>query len=340
MDVFDRLRVPPVSHSREAFLQEHNPLEGDTPPRKSVEDWLDVGFFVDRKNSICKLEGRDSDVGVYPAASQKPFVARGEDFWLPVSRQLLMNIAQKGIHFMKRRKQNWVEGSLGVVSRWGAVAIVAAFVCLGQVTKARAADTAMGGQKWYESVRLRVDGNLAGRVVKFTPSGEVVPAQAKVFFVQNGQVVGNVQTGENGAFQAMKLSPGVYSVMAAGADGIAVLAVRVLPYASPEVKRQASGASESSGGLRARTVALAETPADENTLEIPLIPRSDLDALQAVLGEQVPGMAGVAPGAATTPGAAGPGGAGAAGGGLGALAGLAGLAGTAGGGVPASPKAP
>jgi hypothetical protein len=206
----------------------------------------------------------------------------------------------------------------------------------------------VGATKWFEIVRLRVDGSFTSRTWVVKPSGEIAPARARVFFVQNGAVVHATPRGEGGVSQATRLAPGVYSVMAAGHDGIAVIAVRVLPYEAPDAKPRASASQAAK--VPAQTVAFAGAPvppAEEGFLDIPLIPRSDLDALQAVLGEEVPGMgAAVPPGAAAAPGVGGgaAGGAGAAGGGLGALAGLAGLAGVAGaagGGAPqASPKAP
>ena len=93
-------------------------------------------------------------------------------------------------------------------------------------------------------VRLRVDGNLAGRVSALDSKGMLIPVRAGIQFVRDGRTVATVRSDEMGNFQAIGLQPGPYSVAATGrtmtADTrqyIGGMGVLVLPYdptASPD----------------------------------------------------------------------------------------------------------
>ncbi|MGQ9574323.1 MAG: carboxypeptidase regulatory-like domain-containing protein [Thermoguttaceae bacterium] len=107
-------------------------------------------------------------------------------------------------------------------------------------------------------VRLHVDGNLAGRVSSLDASGNRVPARAQISFFRNGEVVAVAHSDEQGRFQVTGLEPGVYSVVASGAEGFAAVSVQVLPYAQQAAK-------------------------EELVLELTLVPGEEADALAGML---------------------------------------------------------
>jgi hypothetical protein len=191
----------------------------------------------------------------------------------------------------------------------------------------------------FHNVYLRVDGCLAGRTSLLGPSGERNPARVRIALVQGGQVVQSIRCGEGGLFQAPRVAPGVYSVIAAGREGVGICAVRVLPYQAAEATSQPTALK--AGAATVRTVALQGGPsqqplADQSLLDITLIPASDVEALSAILAEELPG---IAPPVGVPAGISGGGGGGGGGAGLGLL-GLGGLGGLAGLAGEASPKAP
>jgi hypothetical protein len=160
-------------------------------------------------------------------------------------------------------------------------------------------------------VHLRVDGNLFGRISLFASTGNLVPAKATIHFVQNGHEVFTTQSDERGNFQAVGLRPGVYSVIAMGADGFTAFSVLVLPY-DPAI------------------------PEDELLLQGTLIPPADM-ALLTQMFSATPVPVTTPPMAVGPMGGGGGGGAGFRGFALGGLAGLAGLAGLGGEEKPATP---
>ena len=211
---------------------------------------------------------------------------------------------------------------------------------LAPVQPAPTAREARGGSGVrFHNVYLRVDKNLAGRASLLGPSAERLPARVRIAFVRGGQVVQSTRSGEGGLFQVPGLAPGLYSVIAAGREGVGVCAVSVLPYQAAEGMSRPTASQ--AGAVRARSAAFeADSPpkpaGDQTLLDITLIPASDVEVLLAMLAEEVPEIGppvGAASGA-TTGGGGGGGGAGLGLLGLGGLGGLAGLAGEA------SPKAP
>lgn len=81
-------------------------------------------------------------------------------------------------------------------------------------------------------VHLSQEGLVRGRLYRLDGDRRsLVSAQgAHVRFVQDGEVVAVSEPNINGVFQASGLSPGGYSVLIDGADGMAVFSLRVLPY--------------------------------------------------------------------------------------------------------------
>jgi hypothetical protein len=119
-------------------------------------------------------------------------------------------------------------------------------------------------------VYLRVDGNLAGRVSILDSAGKRLPAKAHVSFIQRGKTLSAVDTNERGQFQVHGLQAGVYSVIASGPDGFAVIAAQVLPPAG-------------------------DAPRDQLLLDLTLVPSDDADALSKLLAQTEPPEPPVAP---------------------------------------------
>jgi hypothetical protein len=76
---------------------------------------------------------------------------------------------------------------------------------------------------------LQNDGNLLGKVQTVDDLGPLIPARVRLYFVRRGAVVTHALPDETGTFQATGLSPGYYSVVAAGQGGFSAVAVRILP---------------------------------------------------------------------------------------------------------------
>lgn len=104
----------------------------------------------------------------------------------------------------------------------------------GQADVARAELPADG--PWYANHELpvRADGNLPGELRVFDESGNLVPARVRLFFLQDGETIVQTRPDEQGNFQVVGLTPGVYSVVAAGPEGFGAFSVRVLPATEPE----------------------------------------------------------------------------------------------------------
>ena len=83
---------------------------------------------------------------------------------------------------------------------------------------------------WVYTVSQTVDGNVAGRTSAFSEAGRLRPARVRVGFVQGGRIVSATASDEAGRFLVKGIAPGVYTVIAAGSEGIGVLWVRVNPY--------------------------------------------------------------------------------------------------------------
>jgi hypothetical protein len=170
--------------------------------------------------------------------------------------------------------------------------------------------------KAIRRVHLAIDGNLPGRTIRIDTRERPVPVKAKVWFLQNGQVVNEVRTDDDGRFQMIGLKPGNFSVIAAGRGAAGAVTVEVLPY-QPKLAKE----------LTVLIIELGEPPREGE-------PSEERVGGVPFTGEMAGAMAG--------PGAVAGGG-----GGLLGLAGLAaGLGGLAaglgggGGGGPASPVVP
>ena len=183
------------------------------------------------------------------------------------------------------------------------------------------------------TIKLRVDGNLAGRVTVLDSTGQHRPVRVRVALLRNRQVVGSARSDEMGYFQVPNVSPGVYSVVALGRDGFGAVGVRVLPFdrgVAMDPARPFDGA------------AAAELPFISNTVN----PHSEYQHAQAKIAEEVPELFGppvgmFPPGAPVAPEAGVVGGGGGGGGGMVPPFGFGGGGGGGGGGFPpASPSKP
>ncbi len=100
------------------------------------------------------------------------------------------------------------------------------------------ADTATGSKEPAAlKVRLQESGSLAGRLQMVYPTGKALPAQAKIAFSQEGDLVDSATTNEEGEFELAQLAPGTYNATAVAADNATDFQVDVLAYdpaAKPE----------------------------------------------------------------------------------------------------------
>jgi hypothetical protein len=102
---------------------------------------------------------------------------------------------------------------------------------------------------------LQSDGNLLGKVQTIDDAGTAVPSRVRLYFVRRGTVVTHALPDEQGSFQAAGLTPGYYSVVAAGQGGFAAVAVRILP--PPERPEP----------TKANTIGRTKTASFENTAQ-------------------------------------------------------------------------
>ena len=190
---------------------------------------------------------------------------------------------------------------------------------------------------WYANheMRLRSDGNLPGQLRAFDVAGNLTPVRARLFFIQNGQIIGRATADENGRFQAVGLEGGAYSVVAAGPDGFGAFSLRVLknngvPNVTPP-KVKSIGKYKEVANVRA----LADEALEPLMLDVSVIPPTDFPLISQIIRDQVPGLS-LAGGAAPLGGLGGTAlGTAVGGGGGGGLGGLLG-AGAALGGVGAA----
>lgn len=80
-------------------------------------------------------------------------------------------------------------------------------------------------------VQLAEDGLLPGRLSLIDPAAgdRIAVEEIVVHFVRNGTIVSVVEPGVGGVFQARGLTPGIYSVIAAGPSGLLASAVEIAP---------------------------------------------------------------------------------------------------------------
>jgi len=120
------------------------------------------------------------------------------------------------------------------------------------------------------SVRLRVDGNLAGRVAVLDSLGQVVPVRARIVLVRSGQVIAAARSDDTGAFQMLNVAPGPYSVMAVGREGLAAFAILVVPF---------DGSADGNG---------QSADANGQFLTVSLVPFGDYQLAAGLMGLQAP----------------------------------------------------
>jgi hypothetical protein len=168
--------------------------------------------------------------------------------------------------------------------------------------------SALPGVAGIQTVHLRRDGTLAGRVSLLDAAGEVRGTAARIKFI--GHATATTASDDDGDYSVDKLKPGIYAVLAASEEKSNVSTIRVLPFDE-------------------------NAPPEQLTLPLPLVLPTDSPFVQQLMGcagvwdPAGLGPAAFAPGMApapvgTAPGAFGgaAGGAMGGGGGLGAALGL------------------
>jgi hypothetical protein len=186
---------------------------------------------------------------------------------------------------------------------------------------------------WYANheMRLRSDGNLPGQLRSFDVAGNLTPVRARLFFIQNGQIIGRATADEHGRFQAVGLDGGPYSVVAAGPEGFGAFSLRVLkndgtPNVTPP-KVKSIGKYKEASDVK---VVANQPGGDPLMLDISVIGPNDFPLIAQIIRDQVPGLS--LPGAApVAPAGLGGGGAGVGGGGGGGFGGALGAAAAIGG---------
>jgi hypothetical protein len=165
---------------------------------------------------------------------------------------------------------------------------------------------------WHANheMRLRSDGNLPGQLRAFDAAGNLAPVRARLFFLQNGKLVGKANADDTGHFQAVGLTQGVYSVVVASPEGFGAFSVKI------------DRDNESIPPPKVKSIAKVQ-PLSPLTLDVSLIPPSDFQLTAQIMQEQMPG---VNFGPPATPFGGGMGGGAGAGGGGGGGGGGAGMA--------------
>ena len=79
-------------------------------------------------------------------------------------------------------------------------------------------------------VHLQDDGSLAGRLRVFYATGKSEPAEAKISFLQDGNLLDAVETDDMGHFQLAALEPGEYVAKAAISTGTTDFTVNVVEF--------------------------------------------------------------------------------------------------------------
>lgn len=163
---------------------------------------------------------------------------------------------------------------------------------------------ALPGITGIQTVHLRRDGTLAGRVSLLDATGAFDGVAAKIKFV--GQTTASAESDSKGDYEVADLKPGIYAVLAAGEKKAVVSTVRVLPFDE-------------------------DVPEDQQLLELPLVLSTEspfvqqLMACAGVWGDGAFGPAAFGPGMAPMPMAPAPFGAAPAGFGGGAIGGGIGI---------------
>lgn len=188
---------------------------------------------------------------------------------------------------------------------------------------------------WYANheMRLRSDGNLPGQLRSFDVAGNLTPVRARLFFIQNGQIIGRATADDHGRFQAVGLDGGPYSVVAAGPEGFGAFSLRVLkndgtPNVTPPKVKSIGKFKEVSD---VKVAASQPGSMDPLSLDISVIPSSDFPLIAQIIRDQAPGISVPGGGAPAAPAALGGGGAGVGGGGGGGFGSALGAAAAIGG---------
>jgi hypothetical protein len=163
-------------------------------------------------------------------------------------------------------------------------------------------------------MRLRSDGNLPGQLRAFDAAGNLTPVRARLFFIQNDQVVGRAASDELGRFQVVGVPPGAYSVVVASSEAFGAFSLRILENGNAQTLPPPKVKSITEPHVKqvSSTQQPVSTAADFLTLDISLIPAANYTAMSQIIREQIPNFP--LSGAAAAPAATGLGALGAAGG--------------------------
>ena len=105
------------------------------------------------------------------------------------------------------------------------------------VVEEAAVETQTAASSNILNVRLQNDGKLSGRLQVLYPTGKSEPADAKVAFSHDGDLVDTIRTDESGHFHVEGLAPGQYIATASVGDASTDFQVQVLefdPNADPD----------------------------------------------------------------------------------------------------------
>jgi hypothetical protein len=122
-----------------------------------------------------------------------------------------------------------------------------------------------GGGIWQTTGRI-VNDKLSGQIAGLNGEATGQAAPVAISLVQDGKVVASAVSDGFGVFQVPNLSPGTYSLLLYGPDGISAVSVEVLP-ASSQIIPAAEGAA-----------------ADSGTLTVNVVPTADVDPLNSAMG--------------------------------------------------------
>jgi hypothetical protein len=181
-------------------------------------------------------------------------------------------------------------GLLTTATSWGQVSVREADLRVEvrpQHVAGRMADDLSAAAAAYQrhEYTLQPDGNLLGKVQTIDDAGSSIPARVRLYFLRRGAVVTHSLPDEQGSFQASGLTPGYYSVVAAGQGGFSAVAVRILP--PPERPEPP----------KANTIGQSKTVSLQNVVSIPLnvstIQPIDVRPAFYLAQRYVPGMSNV-----------------------------------------------
>ena len=111
------------------------------------------------------------------------------------------------------------------------------------------------------TVALNRNGAVEGRIASLDGVNKGL-AELKVYFVQNGEVISETSTNEDGSFVAQQLPEGAYSFVASGATGFAAYGVRVVSDATGKLDNLMEAAAVSPNFASVQQIIKDKLPAE------------------------------------------------------------------------------